>query len=239
VQPAAPPPLRGIVGRFVRALKGSRLISRRTSHALKFDLLRLRARFRHPRAAVQPDYPRLHLGCGKRRVTGWLNVDVAGSDYDVDLASGALPWSDGSFDQVVSQQVIEHLDLDTELIPLLVELRRVLRPGGEIWLSTPDLERICDSYAQDRGRLLEADRKARWPDFNLAGKPPQHMLNVLFHQGGEHQNLFDYDFLEWLMQHTGFTGCERTDEEAFLRLFPEFPRRDDDRTSVYLRARVP
>src|SRR4029077_4956809 len=110
-----------------------------TVHAMKFDLLRLRAR-RKSRAPAIAGLRRLHLGCGQRLVPGWVNADVTDSDADVDLASGQLPWPDSSFETVVSQHVIEHMELQGELIPLLREIGRVLEPGGEVWLSCPDLE---------------------------------------------------------------------------------------------------
>jgi hypothetical protein len=31
---------------------------------------------------------KLHFGCGERKVNGWLNVDLVGSEVDVDLTSG-------------------------------------------------------------------------------------------------------------------------------------------------------
>jgi ubiquinone/menaquinone biosynthesis C-methylase UbiE len=50
-------------------------------------------------------------------------------------ANGVLPFSDGSFDSVVSCQVIEHV---TEPDAYLGEVVRVLRPGGVLVLATPD-----------------------------------------------------------------------------------------------------
>ena len=227
------------LSRLKSALRDSQILSRRSLRSLKFDALRLRARLLHQWRTVAPAASRLHLGCGSRRVPGWLNVDVSGSEYDVDLGCGSLPWPSESFDVVVSQQVIEHLELDSQLLPLLRELRRVLRPGGDIWLSSPDMERVCNAYFCDRGRSLEVDRQSRWPRFALQGKPPQHMINVLFHQAGEHLNLFDFEFLAWTLGAAGFAECVRTSEAQFLARFPDFPRRNDDASSVYVRARVP
>src|SRR6476646_5173860 len=93
-----------------------RVFSSRTVQMMQFDLLRLRARVRHPshkpKAAAPTD--RLHFGCGNRRVPGWLNVDVAGAEFDVDLAAGSLPWRDSEFAYIAAQQVIEHLELQSE-----------------------------------------------------------------------------------------------------------------------------
>jgi len=212
------------------------LVGKRTRRGLSFDLLRLRARVQS-RLAKTGDLPRkLHLGCGKRRVPGFLNVDVVGSEMDLDFASGALPFVAGAFDAVVSQQVIEHLELESELVPLLRELARVLSPGGEAWLACPDMESICRSYLADGGAALLADRKKRWPDFEMKGLPPSQMVNVLVHQAGEHVNLFDFPLLASVLKDAGFSSVERVREGELLARFPEMPVRDDDDFSLYVRA---
>lgn len=58
-------------------------------------------------------------------------VDVVAADLE-----GELPFADGSFDVVVSNQVIEHL-ADTDRF--VRELRRVLKPGGYAVTSTENL----------------------------------------------------------------------------------------------------
>lgn len=115
------------------------LLSHESRYWLRFDLVRLRTRLRYKfKHSRPPDRNKLHFGCGTRRVDGRLNVDLMNSDLDVDL-SRRLPWPCGQLNAVVSQHVIEHLELHRELLPLLREVRRVCQPGAEIWLSTPDL----------------------------------------------------------------------------------------------------
>jgi SAM-dependent methyltransferase len=48
-----------------------------------------------------------------------------------------LPFPDRSFDTVVSFQVIEHVRRDRELV---AEIYRVLRPGGQLIVSTPNIK---------------------------------------------------------------------------------------------------
>jgi predicted SAM-dependent methyltransferase len=204
---------------------------------MRMDIARSRARRDMARASRNGAASKLHLGCGKRRVAGWFNVDVAESEQNIDLAAGRLPWRDGQFSAVVSQHVIEHLELESELLPLLAELHRVMAPQGEIWLSCPDLATICNSYTLDRGQGLVDDRKTRpHTDIKMDGVPPQHMINRLFHQSGEHKNLFDFELLEWALTKAGFQQCVRVVEADLLKRFPEFPPRNDDYVSLYVRA---
>jgi len=48
----------------------------------------------------------------------------------------SLPFSDKSFDTVISWEVIEHIPRDTEKT-MFLEVWRVLKPGGVFYLSTP------------------------------------------------------------------------------------------------------
>lgn len=214
-------------------------MSSRTRSLVDFDLLRLGARRRLKNAKRLDHSRRLHLGCGRRNVGGWLNVDVVDSDFDVDLAQMPLPFGDDSFDVVVSQQVIEHLDLDDELLPLMRDLRRVVAPGGAIWLSCPDMAKACQGYVDDRGAALIADKRRRGAhDPAKDNRPNQQVINFLFHQGGQHKNLFDLEMLQWIANTVGFEECRESSEAELLSTFREFPVRDDAFQSVYVKIRV-
>jgi predicted SAM-dependent methyltransferase len=216
------------------------VVSYESRQALRFDVQRLRVRvgnFWRRNLAASTD--RLHLGCGRRRVEGWLNVDVSGSDLNVDL-SCPLPWRDQQFSVVVSQHVIEHLELHRELLPLLREIRRVCKPRAKVWLSTPDLAQVCRSYHASGGADLLADRLVRQPGWSqvMSGLPASQMINHLFHQMGQHKNLLDYDLLNWALTQAGFINCRRVNEQLFLENCPEFPVRQDDWQSLYVQAEL-
>jgi len=200
-----------------------------------FDLARAKARIGHHRR-VTPDCPKLHFGCGNRRIPGWLNVDVAGSDFDVDLGGGSLPWHNDVFESAVGQHVIEHLELHSQLLPFLTELRRVCRPSAKIWLSCPSMKAVCEDYLKRKGGGMLSDRRSRVPDFDLGGAPPQHMINELFTQRGEHKNLFDFELLQWATSTSGFTACVEVQENDLRDAFPEFPPRSDGFQTLYVCA---
>lgn len=227
--------VRDLLSRFAH-----RIFSTRTLRLIRFDLIRLRVRLRrYGQKEVVPPQDKLHLGCGDRIVPGWLNVDLEKSDYDLDLSCGQLPWKDKVFDAVVSEQFIEHLELIEEFSPLLRELHRVMKPGSEIWLSCPDIEKICRSYLEHNMVDLLEDRKTRWPRYSLGQIPTQYMINDLFHQQGEHKNLYDFTLLQWALKESGFIDVRRVVESDLLLRFPEFQSRKDDRQSIYVRAVAP
>jgi SAM-dependent methyltransferase len=58
----------------------------------------------------------------------------------VDLKDGELPYASASFDMITFKQVIEHLPFSAK--PSLKSFHRVLRPGGLLLLSTPNIARL-------------------------------------------------------------------------------------------------
>jgi SAM-dependent methyltransferase len=57
--------------------------------------------------------------------------------YCFDVERDVFPFPDGSFDLVLCSEVIEHLGLDPMF--MLAEINRVLRPGGCLLLTTPNV----------------------------------------------------------------------------------------------------
>jgi dolichol-phosphate mannosyltransferase len=100
----------------------------------------------------------LDAGCGSSLIIQSLN-NAVGMEFNLGklrylrrhgipltrASAFALPFKDGSFDCVISSQVIEHIPYDEVLF---TEMRRVLRPGGTLILGTPD-------YATIGWRLIE------------------------------------------------------------------------------------
>jgi SAM-dependent methyltransferase len=96
----------------------------------------------------------LEAGCGTADVVTWLG-GAGRTAIGVDLATDALhrarqrspaarlavaditalPFADGAFDGLVSLGVVEHFEAGPE--PVLREQRRVLRPGGTLFLTVP------------------------------------------------------------------------------------------------------
>ena len=79
---------------------------------------------------------KLNLGSGTDIRPDYVNLDIAplaGVDVVHDLSELPLPFEDGSFEEVLCKDVLEHLDY----VPVLRELHRILRPGGRLVVEAP------------------------------------------------------------------------------------------------------
>lgn len=70
------------------------------------------------------------------RLANQLGLQVTGCDIETEK----LPFADDSFDEVLLNEVFEHLRINP--IFTMEEIHRVLRPGGRLWLSTPNLRSL-------------------------------------------------------------------------------------------------
>jgi len=86
---------------------------------------------------------KLNLGCGDKILPGYINVDVVPSrkgmkpDVLCDLHQ-LTPFEDNSVDEILSVHVVEHF-WRWEVVGVLREWARVLRPGGSMILECPNL----------------------------------------------------------------------------------------------------
>jgi hypothetical protein len=119
---------------------------------------------RRPLAASMPAPPptpasaplRLNLGCGDKILAGYVNVDVAASragrkpDVLCDLHR-LTPFADASADEILSVHVVEHF-WRWEVLDVLREWVRVLKPGGRMILECPNLISACEAFLADPER---------------------------------------------------------------------------------------
>ena len=92
---------------------------------------------------------RLNWGCGGWVPPGWINADRKGEpgvNLVCDIRDG-LPIESNSLDYAVSIHALPEVPFD-DVIPVLLELHRVLKKGGTLRLGLPDLAKGFRAYEQ-------------------------------------------------------------------------------------------
>lgn len=131
----------------------------------------------------------IHLGCGTRRLNGWLNLDAP--NYDI---TKPLPWKDGSVDAFYLEHVIGMVT-PAEVCRFFAEAFRSLKPGGILRLSFRDVRLM-------RGVMTPAFRQY----MKEQGKGSCVVENDLcaFMEVYEQQSLWSADFLSYVLEELGF-----------------------------------
>lgn len=149
---------------------------------------------------------KLHIGCGFNVIHGWLNSDykpAAPTLLHLD-ATRVFPFSEGTFDFIFSEHMIEHVPYLAGC-HMLRECFRVLRPGGKIRISTPDLKFLIELYTNDKLPLQSAYIKWAKEAFVpwATDVTDTFVINNFFRDWG-HCFIYDEKTLRKSMQDAGF-----------------------------------
>ncbi len=92
-----------------------------------------------------PGY-KLHIGCGKRYIPGFIHVDVVPQDHLQVLADvSKLPFRYDSVDLIYACHVLEHFGRHA-IHDVLLDWNHALRLGGILRISVPNMEAIAAQY---------------------------------------------------------------------------------------------
>lgn len=90
---------------------------------------------------------KLHLGCGTKKLEGWINIDSVPEcrpDVVHDITK-PLPYADQSAEDLLAEDLLEHFDKYVRYL-VFYEWTRVLKVGGKIILQVPDFKTILLRY---------------------------------------------------------------------------------------------
>ena len=118
---------------------------------------------------------KLHIG-GEICADGWevLNINPGKHVDHVCNATNMSIFQDNTFDEIYASHIVEHLDYVHVLDSTLKEWRRVLKPGGKISISVPNLDFLA-------GLLLAKNRTS-----------PEQRFFVMRMMFGGHIDKYDY-----------------------------------------------
>jgi predicted SAM-dependent methyltransferase len=149
---------------------------------------------------------KLQLGTSNSLIGGWLNTDVLPTSREVVYldATRRFPFRDNTFDYVCSEHMIEHIEYHDALF-MLRECFRVLKPGGKIRMSTPDLRVLVGLFSNEKTTVqnfyVDWMTTKFLPDATFCKEV--FLINNAFRAWG-HQFLYDRETIEMTMKKVGF-----------------------------------
>jgi predicted SAM-dependent methyltransferase len=177
---------------------------------------------------------------GKYRLTSvFIKLGILPKSYDwkwpklelVDIRS-RWPVSDSSVDFVFCSQVLEHFNPD-EGEKIINQIYRVLKNGGKLRLSVPDLERISKFYLEERkpdevNEILWGYKKQEYQ--GIMGE-----IKKVFIRG--HRWFYDRESIKKLLEKNGFSKVKFY--KRTVGTVPDLKRmeiEEHEKTSLYLEA---
>lgn len=133
---------------------------------------------------------KLHIGCGKVYIPGFVNVDIFSSVHaDVYADMTALPFERGRFDLIYASHVLEHAHRHM-VLATLTHWHDLLKMGGKLKVAVPNFAAVVARYTKTQ---------------NLA-----EVMGLLYggqnHPKNHHFIAFDYTTLADALRKVGFRG---------------------------------
>ena len=177
-----------------------------TSVALNLrNLVRKRLAWRIRAAYASVPVKKLHIGCGGNLLPGWLNADYFPSDAQAMHLDATKKFSlpAASFDYVFSEHMIEHISYPDGLF-MLKESWRILKPGGKIRISTPNLGFLLDLYSENKSPLQRDYIKWSGQTFLKRADASDVMIINNFVRAWGHLFIYDEKTLRQALEQAGF-----------------------------------
>lgn len=142
----------------------------------------------------------LHLGCGKRKILGFINVDLAkyGHIRYRRPVEDLSVFKSNSVDLIYASHIFEYFGR-IEAVKVLKEWKRVLKKGGVLRLAVPDFESLVKVYKKYKklGMIL-GPLYGRWP---IPGAK-----KIVYHK-----TVYDFPSLKKTLEENGFKLVRRYD----------------------------
>jgi len=153
---------------------------------------------------------KLQIGAQNNPINCWLNADIIPrTDAIMYLdATRSFPISDQTFDYVYTEHMIEHISW-SQGKDMLKECFRILKRGGKIRITTPNLVQLVKVFNDPTSELnlayIESHRQKYYSE--AAETDPAFMLNQMFY-GYEHRFLHTEKTLSFLLSQSGFSNIK-------------------------------
>lgn len=113
---------------------------------------------------------KLNVGCGGRRLGGYIGVDAVAERTAADIVAkaDAIPLADGSVAEILAIHLFEHF-YRWECDVVIAEWKRLLIQGGRLVLELPDLKKCCENVLN--GKFIAGKHPDQLGMWGLYGDP--------------------------------------------------------------------
>ncbi len=160
---------------------------------------------------------KLHLGCGKRYLDGYIHVDIADFehiDYKIPVDDLSI-FKSGEVDEIYASHVLEYFDR-SYVITVLKEWKRVLKPGGILRLAVPNFLKLVEVYQSSK-------------DLSSIIGPLYGKWDIGDQEFIYHKTVYDKHSLNILLKEVGFKDIKIWDWKDFFKDYQDF----DDHSQAY------
>ena len=150
---------------------------------------------------------KLNLGSYVDTIEGWDNIDILNLPGVIqhDLTKG-IPYPQNSVDLIHCSHFIEHLTIE-EGKELLREIYRVLKPGGMVRISTPDLDTLIGLYSKAQLYTL---CKIQPEEYQKANTHGERFSRIVF---SGHKCIYTLPMLKAFLREAGFPMSRRVEHD--------------------------
>ena len=165
---------------------------------------------------------KLELGSAEKGKNGFITVDYMGGDIRHNLTK-KLPLDNETVDEIYSSHTLEHFEFQN-IIFIIKECERILKPGGKLNVSVPNARLYIDSYIEKK--IFPLKKKWYQPAVTDTGSYID-QLNYVAYLNGHHKFLFDEENILNILKMCGFKNVSLRDFDEDIDL------KDRDHESVY------
>ena len=160
---------------------------------------------------------KLHLGCGKRYLEGYIHVDIAEFEHiDYQLPIDDLSnFKDNTAEEIYASHVLEYFDRN-DVINVLTEWKRVLKPSGILRLAVPNFPKLVEVYQSSKELTsILGPLYGKWDIGN------QEFIY--------HKTVYDENSLKNVLEEVGFKNIKIWNWQEFFKEQKDF----DDHSQAY------
>jgi predicted SAM-dependent methyltransferase len=139
---------------------------------------------------------KVHLGAGKRQFgEDWISIDKADFPHIKYKDVTKLPFRNNEVSLCYASHLLAYFDRQ-EIVPILNEWKRVLRPGGILRLATPDFDAI--------GNLIVLNKYSLDAFLGpLYGRMDCNDKTIY------HKTVYNFESLKYLLEEVGFKNVKK------------------------------